>query len=167
MPELYIVLGIALSYVFVRIKRRLFIYFLLNKGKVVYLDDGGSGVIRDTEYKVSARPDRVAEYKGKSYVIEYKSRKKGIYEKDVIQGFVGALAVWDKYGGVDGLVVYNGSYQFKRYSFAGKDACYRRVKKAILKARKIKSGNIVKERVKASKCRACPYNTRCKKSKHR
>tara|TARA_B100002049_G_scaffold229110_1_gene204325 strand:+ start:68579 stop:69061 length:483 start_codon:yes stop_codon:yes gene_type:complete len=160
-------MGIVLFYVVVRIKRRLFIYFLLNKGEVVYLDDGASGVIRNSEYRVSARPDRVTNYKGKNYIIEYKSRKKGIYEKDVVQGVVGALAVWGKFDGIDGLVVYNGSYQFKRYSFGSKEACYRRVKKAILKAQKIKSGKTVKEKVETSKCRVCPYNTSCKKSKHR
>lgn len=167
MLELYFILAVALFYAILRIRRRLFIYFLLNKGEVLYIDDGATSVIRDAEYRVSARPDRVTKYRGKNYVLEFKSRKRNIYEKDVIQGFVGCIAAWEKFGRIDGLVVYNGSYQFKFYSLRTKVACYKKVKNAIYKAQKIKSKKTVKEKVIVSKCRVCPYNQSCKKSKHR
>lgn len=159
---MYYAISFIIIYFTYRVRKRLFIYFLLNKGDVSFKDTPGERVFVDHEYGVSSRPDRIATYRNKKYVIEYKSRKKGIFEKDVIQAYVGALACWDHFGGIDFVVVYNSSYKYKLIKLRGKKGLYSKVKKHVDNARRIKKGERVRARVSRYKCRVCPYKKSCK-----
>jgi len=137
-------------------------YLLLNKGTVLYIDEPGAQLFRDTEFGVTSKPDRISSYKKKNYVIEYKSRKNGIFEKDIIQALTGALASWDKIGGISEIVVYNGSYKYKRVKVKNKKQLFKKLKRYIENAKKVKSGETVKCRVVRNNCRVCPFNKKCK-----
>jgi CRISPR/Cas system-associated exonuclease Cas4 (RecB family) len=162
MSEYYYALGLILVMLYFYIKKKIFMYLLLNKGEILYIDESGSKIYRDVEYGVSSRPDRISRFAKKNIVIEYKSRIKGIFQKDIVQAMVGALASWDSVGGISEVVVYNGSYKYKRVKIKSKKHLYKKISKHIEKARKIKSGETIKCRVLKGNCRVCPFNQKCK-----
>lgn len=155
-------IALIVLFLAVYLRKKLFLYRLLNHGEILYIDKSGSCSYRDVGFGVLARPDRITSFKGKRYVIEYKSRKKGVFDKDVVQALTGALACWDSVGGVDGVVVYNGSYELKYIKIGNKVKLARRLSKHIENAKKVKSGVLVRCRVSKSKCGNCPYNETCK-----
>ncbi len=142
--------------------QRSYIFRLLNKGEVIFKDEPGAQVIVDREFMVSAKPDRVVRYRGKNVVLEFKSRKKGIFEKDLVQALAGGLAVWDLCGGIHEILVYNGSYRFKRIRLSSKQRLYSRLKKHIKVAQKVKSGGKVWVWPTRRKCKTCPYSQNCR-----
>lgn len=162
----YFLFALVAIPIFRPIYRRVFLYLLLNKGKTLFIDEKGARVIKNHEYRVTAKPDRASLYRNKKYLLEYKSRKKGIFKKDVVQALTGSLALWDSVGGFNGVIVYNDSYDYKLIKVRSKKGVYRKIKKYITKAQKIKSGKTVYEAVTAKNCGVCPYaKSGCKKSK--
>lgn len=162
MSEIHYIGFVVFALLFLKVRAKLFIYFLLNKGEILYIDEAGSKVFFDKEYLVSAKPDRVTRYKGKVYAVEFKSRKERIFEKDIIQALTAGLASWDSMGGVDRVVVYNGTYKYKVVNVKTKAKLFKKISKHVERAKKIKSGELVKQRVSKDKCKSCPYGESCK-----
>lgn len=149
-----------------RVYGRIFMYRLLNHSETLYIDDGTNKLLVDREFGVTSKPDRVVRFCGKVYLLEFKSRKSGVYDKDIIQACVGGLAYWGAVSPVNFILVYNGSYAFKKLRVKSKQRLFKKCSKYILMAKKIKSGKSVRTRVVGSKCRVCPYRESCKKSKN-
>ena len=136
-------------------------YLILNKSEFLYVDEGASKLLRDSQYMLTAKPDRIVRYKGKVYVIEFKSRKTKVFKKDIVQASIGAIASWDFVGQVDFVLVYNGSYKFKKEKIKSKRKLYEKYSKHIKNARDIKSGLSVRSWVRKESCFVCPFSNSC------
>lgn len=161
---MYFILCVISFVLIIYIRRKYFLYALLNHGQVTYIDEAGSKSIVNYKYGVIAKPDRVAVYKGKKYVIEFKSRKKGVYHKDMVQALVGALACYDDDVRPEYALVYNSSHEYKVVRFRNEKVLYKKIRKLIAKTRKIKDEKAVPLFFKKGKCKACIYSKACKKS---
>jgi hypothetical protein len=155
-------LTLILLYILNGIRRRFFIYLLLNKSESLYVDEGNSKLLRDSQYLLTAKPDRIVRYKGKVYVVEFKSRKTKIFKKDIVQASIGALASWDFVGQVDFVLVYNGRYRFKKVKVKSKSILYDKYSRYVKNARDIKKGLYVSGWIRKESCFVCPYVNTCK-----
>lgn len=161
---MYFILGVVSLYIILVIRRRYFIYALLNKSDVVYIDEKGSKSFVNAKYGVLAKPDRVSIYKGKKYVIEFKSRKKGIFDKDIVQALVGGLSCYEDGLSPEFVVVYNSSYEYKVVRIKSEKALLKRIGKLISKAQSIKRSRSTSSFFRKGKCVACIYSNSCSKS---
>lgn len=161
---MYFILCLAFFVLVIYIRRKYFLYALLNHGEITYIDESGSKSIVNHEYGVIAKPDRVAVFKGKKYVIEFKSRKKGVYHKDMVQALVGALACYNDAVRPEYALVYNSSHEYRLVRFKNEKALYSKISKLLVKTRKIKKSKSVSLFFKKGKCKACIYSKSCSKS---
>lgn len=161
---MYFILCLVLFVLIAYIRRKYFLYALLNHGEVAYIDESGSKSIVNHKYGVIAKPDRVAVFKGKKYVIEFKSRGRGVYHKDMVQVLVGALACYNDKVRPEYAVVYNSSHEYKIIRFKNEKVLYSKISKLIVKTRKIKRSKSVPLFFKKGKCKACIYSKSCSKS---
>ena len=138
-------------------------YRVLWSQNVLFKDEGTVPAFYDKEYGVSGKPDRISQQGKHKYSIEYKSRKKGIFERDIVEALTAALAAYDKIGGIDYVLVYNDSFQRKLIKVRSKKALYRKVKKHVEAARKIKSGSAKWISKTKKNCPTCPYSDNCKR----
>ncbi|MDP2564390.1 Dna2/Cas4 domain-containing protein [Pseudoalteromonas marina] len=161
---MFFILGLVLVFIIIYIRKKYFLYALLNKGEVFYLDSAGSELFVNKSYGVTAKPDRISVYKGKKYVIEFKSRKKGVYDKDMVQALVGALASYDYGLKPDFALVYNSSHEYKLVRFKNEKALYKKIKKLIDRTKTIKSTKSISFFFKKGKCAACVYSKSCSKA---
>lgn len=152
----------VLIFLFLLLRKRLFLYRLLNNSSIVYMDDGNSKTVVDGEYMVSSKPDRVVNFRGKKILIEYKSRKKGVYDRDVVQALSSALAVWDRFDRIDAVVVYNGGYDYKKITLHSKKQLFKKINKYVVTARKVKVAGSYSGRANHRNCPTCPYKVNCK-----
>jgi len=130
---------------------------------IIYSDDGSSPLLKNKQYRVSAKPDFIFTYLNGLAIVEFKGRVKGIKQSDIVQGKVGALAARDKYPGINTLFVYNRSGQFKEIPLPKDNRIlYNQVSHEIESARNSKQ--LIKPifPVDRRKCNTCSLRNGCR-----
>lgn len=158
----------ALAFVFVflviwPIFIRISVYRILWSKHILFKDEANSRAFFDKEYAISGKPDRITRHKGKVYSIEYKSRGKGIYKRDIIEAISAAIAAYDAVGGVDFVLIYNSSHQHKLIKVRSKSKLFALVKAYAHAAVRIKYEPSYRPKKKLGNCPVCPYSETCKK----
>ena len=71
--------------------------FLGEQPKVIYKDTGNAKIFRNKKFRVEGKPDAILLTRVGYIAEEFKSRKRGFYESDIVQAKAAALAARSEY----------------------------------------------------------------------
>ena len=130
---------------------------------LLYLDEGaGSRVFASPRYRLRAKPDKLEGRASEATLVELKSRRGGVHERDVAQMIATALAV--RAGGIRVTRARLETRASPPAAFdlsASDEALFERIRPAVEAARLAARGIAPPPRPSGGKCRACGYRERC------
>ena len=133
------------------------------EGKLIWLDKEGSAAsFTNAEFYVCGKPDFIYKQKRGILAIEYKSRNGPVFESDIVQAKVAALAArGSRLYRVDRIMIKTRSTE--RYiDLPAEDAqLYREVERYVEMVRIAKEGGVLTASPTVQKCRSCGYRTPC------
>lgn len=136
------------------------------EGKLIWLDKGNStSTFTNDEFYVCGKPDLIYRQKQGNLAVEYKSRNGPVYESDIVQAKVAALAArGSRRYRVDRIMIKTRSTE--RYiDLPAEDALlYREVERYVEMVRTAKAGGVLTASPTVPKCRSCGYRTPCAES---
>lgn len=133
-------------------------------GKTIYVDHGKkSRVFRSKRHRIAAKPDRIVQ--GKNGLVEpheFKSRKFGLFSRDITQIKTTVIALRDSGYNVDTAVLEVGSGKQYRIDIEPTDEIMKSdTGDAIRVVRSIKRGETPKATPSLKSCRGCSYRAQC------
>lgn len=136
------------------------------EGKLIWLDRGGSkDTFTNTEFYVCGKPDFIYKQKRGILAVEYKSRNGPVYESDIVQAKVAALAArGSKRYRIDRIMIKTNSTERFVDLPAEDDVLYQEVKRHVEMVRVAKAGGMLMASPTVPKCRSCGYRTPCAES---
>ncbi len=136
------------------------------RGKLLFLDDGSVKGFKyiNRKYGIGATPDGVYEIGRNSLqIVEQKSRYKGIYQSDIAQAELGALTIGNHPKGRVKKATIANRTQTRTFRVPRPAQIYRKYRKEIDIARRIKRGeDILERKPEANKCASCRYFNECR-----
>lgn len=131
-------------------------------GKLIWIDEGQSTrPFFNHLYGVLGKPDFMYKIKGGVLAVEYKSRKSGVYESDIVQAKCASLAARGNGYRVIKIMVKTGS-DTKVISLPGDNQIlYNEIKRYIDICRDTKAGKTAPALPSRRKCRSCAYKYAC------
>ncbi len=154
---------IALVLLWIGLRRRSRRSPLDVEGKLIWLDKEGSAAsFTNDEFYVCGKPDFIYKQKRGILAIEYKSRNGPVFESDIVQAKVAALAArGSRRDRVERILIKTRSTE--RYvDLPAEDAqLYREVERYVEMVRTAKEGGVLTASPTVPKCRSCGYRTPC------
>jgi len=131
-------------------------------GKLVWMDKGRhTKPFFNNTYHVFGKPDLIYKYKGQFIAVEYKGRKKDIYDSDIIQAMSAALAARGDGYQISDIVIKTDSTK-KRIQLPKPDrALHQLIESNVALVRRAKRGDRMPASPSYHKCRSCAYEHRC------
>jgi CRISPR/Cas system-associated exonuclease Cas4 (RecB family) len=131
-------------------------------GKLIWVDEGQSTKpFFNHLYRILGKPDFMYKIKGGVLAVEYKSRKSGVYESDIVQAKCAALAARGNGYRVIKIMVKADS-DSKVISLPGDNQIlYNEIKRYIDICRDTKAGKTAPALPSRRKCRSCAYRYTC------
>lgn len=131
----------------------------------LYSDKGiGSKVFKDKVRRIRAMPDRIEGTQRSALLLEYKSRKGGVYNSDVVQAIASVLAARGSGINITGAQIHTRGGSVKTIELGDDASLERKIKHPLMNARIVMSGGVPKATHQKVKCRGCGYNQVCEYS---
>lgn len=133
------------------------------EGKLIWVDRGNStAIFTNDAFYVCGKPDLIYKQKQGTLAVEYKSRSGPVYESDIVQAKVAALATrGSKRYRVDRIMIKTKSTERYVDLPADDSALYQQVERYVETVRMAKRGGMLTASPTVPKCRSCGYRTPC------
>lgn len=132
-------------------------------GKLIWIDKGNATKpFFNNDYKVLGKPDLMYRIPGGVLAVEYKNRRSGIYNSDIIQAKSAALAARGSGYKVTRILVKTKTQQ-QYFSLPKKNTVlFSEIEKYVSLTRCAKTGSNMKAVPSTMKCRNCAFMHKCK-----
>ena len=143
-------------------------FVLLDRGdkdseRVIYKDTGPKArVFVNKKYKVAAKPDLILKNIDGYIGVEFKSRKYGIYESDIVEAKAAALAARSKYP-IFAIQIKNQTQNKVIVLPKSNDDLYREIEGYVSLA-SLASAKLLPANPHPMKCKSCPVKMSCNES---
>lgn len=132
------------------------------EGRLIWIDRGRkTGTLYNRTYGVSGKPDFIFRQRSGLLGVEYKSRRGPVYESDIVQAKVAALAARGEGYAIASILIKTASME-KWIDLPPSDSnLYKDIESFVELVRRGKMGAPLKAKPTVGKCRSCGYRLPC------